>query len=121
MFSIAIAEVIIVNMWETMVGLYNGANMGLLKTVLEVNLQLFGSKDSPKTLLCFVIRDFTSQTPLEALSQTIQEDLNKIWSDLKKVCIYFDHLFVVITYALISILQLVTAGKSSEFKVFRLL
>jgi hypothetical protein len=37
----AVAEVIIVNLWENMVGLYNGANMGLLKTVFEVNLQLF--------------------------------------------------------------------------------
>ena len=44
LFSLAIAEVLIVNMWEHMVGLYNGANMGLLKTVLEVNLELFQKK-----------------------------------------------------------------------------
>ena len=44
LFSLAIAEVVIVNMWEHMVGLYNGANMGLLKTVLEVNLELFQKK-----------------------------------------------------------------------------
>ena len=41
LFSLAISEVIIVNLWEQQVGLYQGANMGLLKTVLEVNLQLF--------------------------------------------------------------------------------
>ena len=41
LFSLAIAEVVIVNMWEHMIGLYNGANMGLLKTVFEVNLELF--------------------------------------------------------------------------------
>jgi hypothetical protein len=29
-------------MWEHQVGLYQGANMGLLKTVFEVNLALFG-------------------------------------------------------------------------------
>jgi hypothetical protein len=46
LFSIAVANVIIVNMWENMVGLYNGANMGLLKTVFEVNLQLFQRKGS---------------------------------------------------------------------------
>lgn len=44
LFSLAIAEVLIINMWETQVGLYNGANMGLLKTVFEVNLQLFQQK-----------------------------------------------------------------------------
>eukprot|EP00842_Homolaphlyctis_polyrhiza_P007060 jgi/Hompol1/943/HPOL_001581-RA len=41
LFSLSVAEVLIVNMWEQSVGLYNGANMGLLKTVMEVNLQLF--------------------------------------------------------------------------------
>ena len=35
----------ITNIWENMVGLYNGANMGLLKTVFEVNLQLFQQKE----------------------------------------------------------------------------
>ena len=29
-------------MWEHQVGLYQGANMALLKTVFEVNLGLFG-------------------------------------------------------------------------------
>jgi len=37
----ATSNVIIVNLWEHQVGLYQGANMGLLKTVFEVNLQLF--------------------------------------------------------------------------------
>ena len=46
LFSMASSEVLIVNMWEHQVGLYNGANMGLLKTVFEVNLALFGKRDS---------------------------------------------------------------------------
>jgi hypothetical protein len=37
----ATAEVILVNLWEHQIGLYQGANMGLLKTVMEVNLALF--------------------------------------------------------------------------------
>ena len=41
LFSLAISEVLIVNLWENQIGLYQGANMGLLKTVFEVNLQLF--------------------------------------------------------------------------------
>lgn len=41
LFSMATSEVIILNLWEHQVGLYQGANMGLLKTVFEVNLQLF--------------------------------------------------------------------------------
>ncbi|PVZ97849.1 hypothetical protein BB558_006179 [Smittium angustum] len=69
LFSLAIAEVVIVNMWEHMVGLYNGANMGLLKTVFEVNLQLF---------------DHVSPSSLESLGATVTKDLERIWSELSK-------------------------------------
>ena len=41
LFALTTSEVLIVNIWEHQVGLYQGANMGLLKTVFEVNLQLF--------------------------------------------------------------------------------
>lgn len=44
LFSLASSEILIVNLWEHQVGLYQGANMGLLKTVFEVNLNLFGKK-----------------------------------------------------------------------------
>jgi hypothetical protein len=44
LFSLAISEVLIFNIYENNVGLYNGANLGLLKTVLDVNLQLFQQK-----------------------------------------------------------------------------
>ncbi|KAI8319678.1 root hair defective 3 GTP-binding protein [Martensiomyces pterosporus] len=84
LFSLAVSEVLIVNMWENMVGLYNGANMGLLKTVLEVNLQLFGGNRETKTLLYFVIRDHVSPTPLENLSETLKKDLERIWGSLNK-------------------------------------
>ncbi|KAJ2348692.1 Dynamin-like GTPase that mediates homotypic ER fusion [Coemansia sp. RSA 2618] len=84
LFSLAVAEVLLVNMWETMVGLYNGANMGLLKTVMEVNLQLFGGNRDSKTLLYFVIRDHVSSTPLANLSATLRTDMERIWAGLNK-------------------------------------
>ena len=46
LFSLASSEVLLVNLWEHQVGLYQGANMGLLKTVFEVNLNLFGKRDA---------------------------------------------------------------------------
>ncbi|KAJ1723669.1 Dynamin-like GTPase that mediates homotypic ER fusion [Coemansia erecta] len=84
LFSLAISEVLIVNMWEHTVGLYNGANMGLLKTVMEVNLQLFGTQRENKTLLYFVIRDHVSPTPLSSLASTLHSDLERIWDSLSK-------------------------------------
>ncbi|BGP31924.1 Dynamin-like GTPase that mediates homotypic ER fusion [Rhodotorula toruloides] len=93
LFSMAVAEVLIVNIWEHQVGLYQGANMGLLKTVFEVNLGLFlaakqkgkekGSSQD-KTLLLFVIRDHIGATPLANLRNTLTADLNRLWDGLSK-------------------------------------
>ncbi|KDQ57421.1 hypothetical protein JAAARDRAFT_130831 [Jaapia argillacea MUCL 33604] len=88
LFSLASSEVLIINLWEHQVGLYQGANMGLLKTVFEVNLSLFGKKSaeatSQRTLLLFVIRDFIGTTPLVNLQATLTADLTKIWDSLSK-------------------------------------
>ncbi|KAF2810893.1 root hair defective 3 GTP-binding protein [Mytilinidion resinicola] len=86
LFALATSEVLIVNIWEHQVGLYQGANMGLLKTVFEVNLQLFikDSKTIAKTLLFFVIRDHIGTTPMSNLRNTLLQDLSRIWSTLSK-------------------------------------
>lgn len=105
LFSLASSEVLIINLWETQVGLYQGANMALLKTVFEVNLGLFGKKvqdgsvvslrhlpclnsnfRSPqsRTLLLFVIRDHLDMTPLLNLQTTLTADLTRIWDSLSK-------------------------------------
>lgn len=90
LFSLATAECVIVNMWENQVGLFQGANMGLLKTVLDVNLTLFqvgrarAGAPKEKTLLLFVIRDYVGTTPLANLESTIRADLQRIWASLTK-------------------------------------
>ena len=58
LFALATSEVLIVNIWEHQVGLYQGANMGLLKTVFEVNLQLF-LKDKQYVLRLHWLRQST--------------------------------------------------------------
>ncbi|GMM27875.1 dynamin-like GTPase [Martiniozyma asiatica (nom. inval.)] len=83
LFALATSEVLIINIWENQVGLYQGANMELLKTVLEVNLSLFHS-NKQKVLLLFVIRDFTGSTSLENLSSTLTSDMQKTWDSLSK-------------------------------------
>ncbi|KAF8575097.1 root hair defective 3 GTP-binding protein [Ramaria rubella] len=88
LFSLASSEVLLINLWEHQVGLYQGANMGLLKTVFEVNLGLFGKRavdgTSGRTMLLFVIRDHIGVTPLANLAQTLKADLDKIWDSLSK-------------------------------------
>ncbi|KAK2752444.1 Dynamin-like GTPase that mediates homotypic ER fusion [Arachnomyces sp. PD_36] len=86
LFALATSEVLIVNIWEHQVGLFQGANMGLLKTVFEVNLQLFlkDRKSTTRSLLFFVIRDFEGTTPLSSLQETLIQDLSRIWASLSK-------------------------------------
>ncbi|TEB38276.1 protein SEY1 [Coprinellus micaceus] len=111
LFSLASSEVLIVNMWEHQVGLYQGANMSLLKTVFEVNLGLFGKKqmDGGRTLLLFVIRDHIGQTPLANLQATLVADLNRIWDTLskpddlkdRKLSDYFDLAFTALPHKIL--------------------
>ncbi|PWN26932.1 root hair defective 3 GTP-binding protein [Jaminaea rosea] len=114
LFSMASAECLIVNMWEHQVGLYQGANMALLKTVFEVNLGLFqaakgSSASKDKTLLCFVIRDHIGNTPLENLQNTILADLRRIWDSLSKpegleqstIDTFFDFTFVTLPHKIL--------------------
>nr|POE53319.1 protein sey1 [Quercus suber] len=111
LFALATSEVLIVNIWEHQVGLYQGANMGLLKTVFEVNLQLFlkDQKSVPKSLLFFVIRDHLGTTPLANLKNTLKQDLQRIWSSLSKpagleksqIDDYFDFAFVALPHKIL--------------------
>ncbi|KII92556.1 hypothetical protein PLICRDRAFT_50920 [Plicaturopsis crispa FD-325 SS-3] len=110
LFSLASSEVLIINLWEHQVGLYQGANMGLLKTVFEVNLGLFGKKaqdgTSGRTLLLFVIRDHIGTTPLANLEATLTADLQRIWESLskpaelqdRKLSDYFDLAFTTLPH-----------------------
>lgn len=85
LFAISVSEVLIVNMWEQQIGLYQGNNMGLLKTVFEVNLSLFGKRGNDhKVLLLFVIRDHVGVTPLKSLQESLITELEQIWSELNK-------------------------------------
>lgn len=89
LFALSTSEILIINIWETQVGLYQGANMGLLKTVFEVNLSLFGKSklekhDDHKVLLLIVIRDHVGVTPVESLAKTFTQDLINMWASLAK-------------------------------------
>ena len=88
LFALATSEVLIINIWEHQIGLYQGANMGLLKVVFEVNLELFlkgkSTKSTQKSLLFFVIRDHLGTTPLSNLRNTLIADLKRIWLGLNK-------------------------------------
>jgi len=41
LFALAIADVLLINMWTSDIGRYGASNYGLLKVIFEVNLKLF--------------------------------------------------------------------------------
>ena len=111
LFALATSEVLIVNIWEHQVGLYQGANMGLLKVVFEVNLELFlkDKRSNPRSLLFFVIRDHLGTTPLANLRNTLAADLTRIWQGLNKpagmekskIEDYFDFAFAALPHKIL--------------------
>ncbi|KAJ6889151.1 protein ROOT HAIR DEFECTIVE 3 [Populus alba x Populus x berolinensis] len=76
LFALAIADVVLINMWYKDIGLEHAASRPLLKTVFQVMKRLF--KPRKKTLL-FVLRDH-SKTPLACLKTALLEDIEKIWA-----------------------------------------
>ncbi|XVF40018.1 hypothetical protein PTKIN_Ptkin01aG0078800 [Pterospermum kingtungense] len=80
LFALAIADIVLINMWCHDIGREQAANKPLLKTVFQVMMRLFSPR---KTTLLFVIRDKT-KTPLEYLEPILREDIEKIWNAVSK-------------------------------------
>ncbi|GAW83055.1 hypothetical protein, conserved [Plasmodium gonderi] len=87
LFSLALADCVIVNLWYHSLGNFTASNYGLLKTVMEVNLELFQQDTCcPKTILLFTVRDwFEEFASIDIVKNKIVEEyLNKIWGEMKK-------------------------------------
>ncbi|KAE8715070.1 Protein ROOT HAIR DEFECTIVE 3-like protein 2 [Hibiscus syriacus] len=80
LFALAVADIVLINMWCHDIGREQAANKPLLKTVFQVMMRLFSPR---KTTLLFVIRDKT-KTPLEYLEPILREDIQKIWNAVRK-------------------------------------
>ncbi|CAL8460688.1 g219 [Coccomyxa elongata] len=84
LFALAVADVLLVNMWAKDVGREAGAGKPLLKTIFQVNLKLFTpAPNKRRTVLLFVFRDRT-KTPLARLIETWEEDLRQMWGTITK-------------------------------------
>jgi hypothetical protein len=83
LFALAMADVLLINMWTTDIGRYGASNYGLLKVIFEVNLKLFDQKSSKKLL--FVLRDFDDRgNNFERIRGILEGDLAKIWDEIYK-------------------------------------
>ncbi|BAM81250.1 hypothetical protein, conserved [Cyanidioschyzon merolae strain 10D] len=82
LFALALAQVLIINVWAQDIGRYNAANLALLRTVFEQDVALF-HREAHRTRLLFVLRDHVN-TPLALLEKTLLEDLERIWDSINK-------------------------------------
>lgn len=87
--ALAIADVLLINMWTTDIGRYGASNYGLLKVIFECNLKLFGQSSAKKLL--FVIRDFDDRgNNRQRIQELIDTDIKNLWSEIYKPDQYKD-------------------------------
>ncbi|GFR42392.1 hypothetical protein Agub_g3264, partial [Astrephomene gubernaculifera] len=88
LFALAVADVLLVNIWCHDVGRELASGKPLLKTIFQVNLKLFAPEpDRKRSVLLFVIRDKT-KTPLPKLVEVLQADLERMWEGIAKPAAY---------------------------------
>ena len=91
LFSLALSEILIINVNAKDIGCLKASNFSLLKFVLELNLQLFQRKKTSKTLLLFTVRDWCEDTPQSIIKEQLGKDMTNIWAEISKVCIEYCH------------------------------
>jgi len=78
LFALAIADVLIINMWAKDVGRSDASNYEILRDIFQVNMRLFDQKTAKKFL--FIIRDFKRSGSNEEKTRTIlKQDITNIW------------------------------------------
>ncbi|XVF83659.1 hypothetical protein PTKIN_Ptkin16aG0509000 [Pterospermum kingtungense] len=86
LFALAMADIVIINMWCHDVGREQAANKPLLRIVFQAMMSLFKAR---KTTLQFVLRDKT-KTPFHHLENTLRKDTEKIWNSVRSPASHID-------------------------------
>eukprot|EP00375_Theileria_parva_P001440 XP_764112.1 hypothetical protein [Theileria parva strain Muguga] len=88
LFCLALSDVVIVNLWYNSMGNLTGSNYGLLKTVVEANLELVdtNNEENYKTVLFFCVRDWSpSLSPLNVVKDYVLNNyMRSIWNEISK-------------------------------------
>eukprot|EP01083_Nonionella_stella_P059531 155770_1 len=94
LFALALAEVLIVNLWEHDIGKRNAQNLTVLETIFEVNLSLSEGSNRNRTKLMFTIRDHNEAiTPLKVVEDVVLGNVKELWSKIAKPDAFKDAAF----------------------------
>lgn len=90
LFALAMADLLMINMWTVDIGRYTASNYGVLKTIFEMNLKLFQQECAKK--IFFILRDFNASSDnKERIQELILKDVNNIWAEVQKPERYKDY------------------------------
>lgn len=85
LFALVLSDVLIVNLWSNDVGRRSASNMALLRSVIQLQWELFGSDEElrkrPMKLL-FLLRDFDAQTPAEKIEGHLRHQVQSIFEEV---------------------------------------
>eukprot|EP00755_Sulcionema_specki_P010083 Sspe_Gene.6679::Locus_2249_Transcript_1_1_Confidence_1.000_Length_2127::g.6679::m.6679 len=100
LFALAMADVLLINIFQYEIGRRQAMNIPLLETVLEINFTLqrqlaeSGSTSrGNKKMLMFVIRDYDGFTPKDVLIHQLQDAMTDIWKKIPNQTEEFDKWF----------------------------
>ncbi|KAI4354117.1 hypothetical protein L6164_003016 [Bauhinia variegata] len=83
LFALAVADVVLINMWCQDIGREHAANKPLLRTVFQQVMVQFSNKPRKITLM-FAVRDKT-KSPETTLEAKLREDIGKMWTSILKL------------------------------------
>ena len=83
LFTLAMSDVLMINMWTNDIGRYTASNYGILKVVFEQNLKLKQQESEKKIII--VLRDFDPEVDeILKLKESILNDMRQIWDEIPK-------------------------------------
>lgn len=82
LFGLAISNILLVNIWLNDIGRFGASNYDIIRTVFELNMQLF-THESPKKLV-FVVRDWDVRENEEKIRRMLIADMRRLWDSIKK-------------------------------------
>ncbi|KAL0224643.1 hypothetical protein RCL1_002555 [Eukaryota sp. TZLM3-RCL] len=86
LFSLILADILIVNIWHQDIGRHGASNLSLLRSVFDAKARLFlssGSLESKKKTIIFAVRDHIAHaTTIEILGQQLIESVSLLWNEV---------------------------------------
>lgn len=94
LLSLALSDVVVVNMWSHDVGRHSAANYDLFETVFAHAARMRSTGSLSKRVNVLVaVRDHDEHAPIDAIEKVLMGDLEAIWGRLRVRGVAFEDLF----------------------------